>query len=854
MNTHHVSLNADFRPPTRTQRIHCLFFKRARPMSHATPNPLRSILALLVMSLTLAVSHAAEAGGRQLTINVPRDYPTIQQAIDSSFDGDTILVSPGVYSENINLGGRELEVRSTDGAGATIVNPVSGRCLTAVGQKGAGAVLEGFTLTGGSAQYGGGVYLVESSPTLIGCVITGNTTATGSSSYDGGGVYVANASPRFVNCEITLNTAYSDGGGIYSTGSSLDLEGCLISGNTAGSYGGGLQVGGSAVLTSCEVSGNSSSSSGGGIRSGSLTLTDTVVSGNVTSFDGGGIYEASVSISGGSISGNEAGRNGGGLYSCSGQVTNGLLIGNVASSNGGGVWANSTSLTFTGCSIEESDAGGFGGAMYVAGGTPTVQSGQVRLNSAGQAGGIWVENGTLRTGNTLYCGNGVNIAGNYQDLGGNVFQGGCDGSGATTRLVPEEYATIQSAIDACFDGDVVVVGPGVYSEGLNFGGREIEVRSTDGAGATIVNPVSGRCLTAVGQKGAGAVLEGFTLTGGSAQYGGGVYLVESSPTLIGCVITGNTTATGSSSYDGGGVYVANASPRFVNCEITLNTAYSDGGGIYSTGSSLDLEGCLISGNTAGSYGGGLQVGGSAVLTSCEVSGNSSSSSGGGIRSGSLTLTDTVVSGNVTSFDGGGIYEASVSISGGSISGNEAGRNGGGLYSCSGQVTNGLLIGNVASSNGGGVWANSTSLTFTGCSIEESDAGGFGGAMYVAGGTPTVQSGQVRLNSAGQAGGIWVENGTLRTGNTLYCGNGVNIAGNYQDLGGNDFQGQCDPFCDGDVNGDTYVNGTDLGRLFSAWGICLPDETCYADFNGDGMVDSADLGILLSGWGRCPGWE
>ena len=240
---------------------------------------------------------------------------------------------------------------------------------------------------------------------------------------------------------------------------------------------------------------------------------------------------------------------------------------------------------------------------------------------------------------------------------------------AETRLVQQEYSTIQSAIDASFDGDLVLVGPGTYAEGLNFGGREIEVRSTDGASSTIVNPVSGRCLTAVGQKGAGAVLEGFTLTGGSAGQGGGVYLVESSPTLIGCVITGNTTGTGSSSNDGGGVYVSNASPRFVNCEITLNTAYSDGGGIYSAASSLDLEGCVISGNTAGygstndSYGrgGGLFLSGSsAVLTGCEVSGNSGDTYGGGIWGGSVTLTDTVVSGNVTTYyDGGGIHGASV---------------------------------------------------------------------------------------------------------------------------------------------------------------------------------------------------
>ena len=204
----------------------------------------------------------------------------------------------------------------------------------------------------------------------------------------------------------------------------------------------------------------------------------------------------------------------------------------------------------------------------------------------------------------------------------------------------------------------------------------------------------------------------------------------------------------------------------------------------------------------------------------------------------------VVSGNVTTYyDGGVIHGASVSISGGSISGNEA-RHGGGLYGCSGQVTNSLLIGNVASGNGGGVWTNQSSLTFTGCSLEESDAGGFGGAMYVSGGTPTVQSGQVRLNSAGQAGGIWVDSGTLRTGNTLYCGNGVNIAGNYQDLGGNTFQGQCDPFCDGDVNGNTWVDAEDLARLLANWGPCDPAEPCYADFNGYGFVNAGDLAQVL----------
>jgi Matrixin/Dockerin type I domain len=47
---------------------------------------------------------------------------------------------------------------------------------------------------------------------------------------------------------------------------------------------------------------------------------------------------------------------------------------------------------------------------------------------------------------------------------------------------------------------------------------------------------------------------------------------------------------------------------------------------------------------------------------------------------------------------------------------------------------------------------------------------------------------------------------------------------------------------GDINGDGFVNGTDLGVLLASWG---PDT--FADLNGDGIVDGSDLGLLLSGW-------
>ncbi|MBT3960517.1 MAG: hypothetical protein HOB68_08140, partial [Candidatus Marinimicrobia bacterium] len=37
------------------------------------------------------------------TINIPADYSTIQEGINASADGDTILVAPGTYTENLIL-------------------------------------------------------------------------------------------------------------------------------------------------------------------------------------------------------------------------------------------------------------------------------------------------------------------------------------------------------------------------------------------------------------------------------------------------------------------------------------------------------------------------------------------------------------------------------------------------------------------------------------------------------------------------------------------------------------------------------------------------------------------------------
>lgn len=250
--------------------------------------------------------------------------------------------------------------------GFTLTGTGSGSVITVEGtlilEDGSGA--NSGKLTGGNAEYGGGIYVGEKGKvTMSGGSISGNSATN-----RGGGVYLKmrdaifemdgglitdNSAPigagvhmdwytefTMTNGEVSNNTASirgggfyvdvsstltmsggrilentaqsSEGGGVYMSNGDFTMSGsAAITGNKAGGHGGGVYVPGAAdfIMESGEISGNTAKGSGGGIYINLNNNADLVelatgkITGNQSESDGGGIYIfiGSVQMSGGLV-------------------------------------------------------------------------------------------------------------------------------------------------------------------------------------------------------------------------------------------------------------------------------------------------------------------------------------------------------------------------------------------------------------------------------------------------------------------------------------------------------------------------------------------------------------------------
>ncbi|MFH2050323.1 MAG: right-handed parallel beta-helix repeat-containing protein [bacterium] len=141
-------------------------------------------------------------------INVPDDFASIQPALEAAEVGDSILVGPGTYYENLDFVIKNLYVSSTDGADATIIESVTGNTPTVRIYYSGNCTFNGFTVTGASGAPG--ILVYSSNTTVTNCDIWGNHA-----SYRGGGIFIdVYSSINLTGNKIHHNISDDIGGGI----------------------------------------------------------------------------------------------------------------------------------------------------------------------------------------------------------------------------------------------------------------------------------------------------------------------------------------------------------------------------------------------------------------------------------------------------------------------------------------------------------------------------------------------------------------------------------------------------------------------------------------------------------------
>lgn len=323
------------------------------------------IIALVALAVIAAIVFTLFSFG-DTGITVPDKYETIQEAIDAAADGDEIVIQVGVYRENIDFKGKNIILRSVDPDDPAIVSDTiidgggSGTVVSFRSGENEGAVLSGFTITrgggvlisGGSspiiekciiedntAEFGAGIVVFDSAPTIRENLITGN------SGFLGGGMFIEESSPLIQDNTIVSNRAEMGGGIVIISNSAPTVTGNIIADNIAARLGGGVVI----ALNSTP------------------TLRDNVITANRADRNGGGVLieESEPVLENNDITRNRA-ANGGGIF-----IVNSL----------------STVLSIIGNNIADNLAFLAGGAIYMEGSSPTVDSNEFINNISESLGG-----------------------------------------------------------------------------------------------------------------------------------------------------------------------------------------------------------------------------------------------------------------------------------------------------------------------------------------------------------------------------------------------------------------------------------------------------------------------------------
>ena len=363
-------------------------------------------------------------------------------------------------------------------------------------------------------------------------------------------------------------------------------------------------------------------------------------------------------------------------------------------------------------------------------------------------------------------------------------------------LVPEQYLTIQDAMDAASPGDVIDLAAGTWTNQRVWGLQDVTLRGRAEGGEVIIDG-SKQGWSPVVCFGT-SVIENITFRNGVGSNvfgivrGGAIYSEFASITIRECRFQQNAVRMKNFDSDaiGGAVCCYSGGLTIENCEFEGNASDRNGGAIsIQYGTNLEITGCRFIDNSANEKGGAIDI-----------------------RRTPSSINVSLLQENSAGYLGGGIH---------------AFGDQNGPKSTPGSIANCTFRRNAASEFGFGMGGGIAIEGYQ--SVNVVDSAFEDNYGYI--------SGAIMAGSLGAPG-------TAEISGNHFCGNALNtLSGNITDAGGNTEESSCR--CSPDINLDGRVNAADLGLLLVAWGGWYPP----ADINNDGTIDGADLAQLLVAWDR-----
>lgn len=525
---------------------------------------MKLILSILIFFLVLNLS--------ALLISVPEDQPTIQAGINTAADGDTVLVQPGTYVENIDISLHNFYLISMfhyssdpeDMQNTIIDGNQAGTVISVTDTEEAFVYISGFTITNGVSDED--VY------------------------YSSGGIYGSNSNLILNNLIISENIAETTGGGISLITSLAMIEDVSIVENSAAFGGGGISINGSDVtINNSKIEFNYSEARGGGIsaiNSSDLNITNSIIQDNISSSSGGGIFLSGTGmiVTDSDISNNSTGGWGGGINQSGSDIVfeNARITNNSSGYIGGGIYSNASTMQFNEMSrsnvhSNSNTTRGFGADFY-----------SINCNFTP----VYLDTFTVINPSDYFVSPLHNFdldvlnAISEPLIEANLYVA-VDGSNTNSGLSPDApLQTISYALSRINSDQnnirTIYLAEGIYSNQTNGENLPILMSSyinIEGISPelTIIDGEEENKIIACNSV-TNSSINNLSLINGYDYAGGAVTITNSAPFFKNVIFRNN------SSYQyGGAIYCSNSSPVFVNI-TSVNNSSNHGATLFSNGS------------------------------------------------------------------------------------------------------------------------------------------------------------------------------------------------------------------------------------------------------------------------------